>query len=167
MLEAPACVPVGAATTPGLPACLPAHRASPAPQHSPSLLRRSLLCCSDSQSLPVVRFANGKVVTVGRERWTIAAGGRLTAQRVQLPLDLAWAMSVHKSQVWMDWGREGAVRRMWGLPCLPTPACPPALPCTAPSPVPLPQGMTLDRVEVSLEKAFEPGMAYVALRYRV
>ena len=46
----------------------------------------------------MVRFANGRVVTIGRERWSIASGARLAAQRVQLPLDLAWAMSVHKSQ---------------------------------------------------------------------
>jgi hypothetical protein len=29
---------------------------------------------SEGQGLPVVRFASGRVVTVGRERWTIAAG---------------------------------------------------------------------------------------------
>ncbi|KAK9823557.1 hypothetical protein WJX72_003730 [[Myrmecia] bisecta] len=72
--------------------------------------------------LPVVRFANGEVSTVGKERWSVAAGGRLLGSRMQIPLDLAWAMSVHKSQ-----------------------------------------GMTLDRVEVCLERAFEAGMAYVAL----
>lgn len=72
--------------------------------------------------LPVVRFVNGEVRTVGRERWTLASGGRIMATRCQIPLDLGWAMSVHKSQ-----------------------------------------GMTLDRVEVCLDKAFEPGMAYVAL----
>eukprot|EP00887_Chlorella_sp_A99_P003493 scaffold7.g3493.t1 len=77
---------------------------------------------SKSQQLPVVRFASGEVVTIGREKWTVSSGGRVVAQRVQVPLDLAWAMSVHKCQ-----------------------------------------GMTLDRVEVSLDRAFEPGMAYVAL----
>ena len=28
-----------------------------------------------SQQLPVVRFTNGEVVTVGKEKWTISAGG--------------------------------------------------------------------------------------------
>lgn len=30
---------------------------------------------SESQNLPVVRFASGKVLTIGRERWTVASGG--------------------------------------------------------------------------------------------
>ncbi len=61
---------------------------------------------------------------MGKERWSVVVGGRVLASRTQLPLDLAWALSVHKSQ-----------------------------------------GMTLDRVQVNLERAFEPGMAYVALRW--
>jgi len=49
--------------------------------------------------LPVVRFLNGMEVTIGREQWQIkVGGGSKTASRSQIPLDLAWALSIHKSQ---------------------------------------------------------------------
>lgn len=73
--------------------------------------------------LPVVKFARGGAsMTIGRERYSIRQGGQDAAIRSQIPLALAWAVTVHKSQ-----------------------------------------GLSLDRVEVSLDRAFEAGMAYVAL----
>jgi ATP-dependent DNA helicase PIF1 len=73
--------------------------------------------------LPVIKFAlGGDSMTIGRERYSIRQGGQDVAVRSQIPLALAWAVTVHKSQ-----------------------------------------GLTLDRVEVSLDRAFEAGMAYVAL----
>ena len=70
--------------------------------------------------LPVVKFARGgDSMTIGRERYSIRQGGQDIAVRSQIPLALAWAVTVHKSQ-----------------------------------------GLTLDRVEVSLDRAFEAGMAY-------
>eukprot|EP00889_Picochlorum_renovo_P004468 jgi/Picre1/31498/NNA_006850.t1 len=78
-----------------------------------------------SSGLPYVKFisqGNQAAIPIDREKWTIKIGGRVVATRTQLPLTLAWAITVHKSQ-----------------------------------------GMSLDRVEISLQRAFEPGMAYVAL----
>eukprot|EP00462_Mataza_sp_D1_P007381 CAMPEP_0175123576 /NCGR_PEP_ID=MMETSP0087-20121206/2320_1 /TAXON_ID=136419 /ORGANISM="Unknown Unknown, Strain D1" /LENGTH=354 /DNA_ID=CAMNT_0016405283 /DNA_START=291 /DNA_END=1355 /DNA_ORIENTATION=+ len=47
---------------------------------------------------PEVRFANGLVRVISPETWKITIGGVVAASREQIPLELAWAMSVHKSQ---------------------------------------------------------------------
>eukprot|EP00897_Mesotaenium_endlicherianum_P005000 jgi/Mesen1/4528/ME000230S03666 len=72
---------------------------------------------------PVVRFAcDQSEHIIVPESWTIVEGHAEIAKRWQVPLALAWAISVHKCQ-----------------------------------------GMTLDRVESDLSKAFDYGMVYVAL----
>jgi len=73
--------------------------------------------------VPLVRFGGkAAAVEVHRARHTLTVGGRAVAARLQVPLTLGWALSVHRAQ-----------------------------------------GMTLDRVSVRLDGAFEAGMAYVAL----
>mmetsp|Transcript_4332 Transcript_4332/g.10269 ORF Transcript_4332/g.10269 Transcript_4332/m.10269 type:complete len:248 (-) Transcript_4332:26-769(-) len=47
---------------------------------------------------PRVEFDGGLEVTVGHESWDIKQGGAPVASRTQLPLELAWAISIHKSQ---------------------------------------------------------------------
>ncbi|KAH6555454.1 hypothetical protein KP509_1Z253400 [Ceratopteris richardii] len=72
---------------------------------------------------PVVRFAcNGTEKVIRPEKQSVESGGIEVATRVQVPLILAWSLSVHKCQ-----------------------------------------GMTLDKVETDLSKAFDYGMVYVAL----
>ncbi len=47
---------------------------------------------------PIVRLKGGKPIEVDPVQWSIKADGRAIASITQLPLRLAWAMTVHKSQ---------------------------------------------------------------------
>ena len=59
---------------------------------------------SPKKSCPVVEFANGKTITIGIEEWLIEKYDEekkliLTeAGMLQIPLILAWAITIHKSQ---------------------------------------------------------------------
>lgn len=47
---------------------------------------------------PVVKLTNGKEITVKPESWELLDGDKRRATVTQLPLRLAWAITVHKSQ---------------------------------------------------------------------
>lgn len=51
-----------------------------------------------STEYPVVEFKNGKVVTMSPDTWELRDGDKKRASISQIPLRLAWAITVHKSQ---------------------------------------------------------------------
>lgn len=50
------------------------------------------------EGFPVVRFTNQKEYTAKSERWVVKTSGGAMLARRQIPLNLAWAFSIHKSQ---------------------------------------------------------------------
>lgn len=51
-----------------------------------------------TSGLPVVKMRSGRTITVEPAEWSIQENGRVRAKITQLPLRLAWAITVHKSQ---------------------------------------------------------------------
>ena len=48
--------------------------------------------------IPQVQFESGVIVEIDKETWSIDQGAEVLAERKQIPLALAWALSIHKSQ---------------------------------------------------------------------
>ena len=58
----------------------------------------ALLLSDREINKPIVKFTDGTERVIGPEMFTVSLGGSVVAQRSQLPLDLSWGISVHKSQ---------------------------------------------------------------------
>jgi ATP-dependent exoDNAse (exonuclease V) alpha subunit len=53
---------------------------------------------SEATGFPIIKKRNGKTVEATPMEWSISDGNKILAQIVQVPLRLAWAITVHKSQ---------------------------------------------------------------------
>ncbi|HCC06475.1 TPA: helicase [Candidatus Nomurabacteria bacterium] len=52
----------------------------------------------NNEGAPVVELADGKKVTIKADTWRVEEDGKVRAEISQLPIKLAWAITVHKSQ---------------------------------------------------------------------
>lgn len=52
----------------------------------------------DMENMPIVQTVNGKRITAAPQEWSIEESGKIKAKIIQIPLRLAWAITIHKSQ---------------------------------------------------------------------
>ncbi|XP_017740584.1 PREDICTED: ATP-dependent DNA helicase PIF1 isoform X2 [Rhinopithecus bieti] len=71
---------------------------APCSSHQSPEAELKLDCSMPSLGLPQVRFLCGVTEVIRADRWTVQATRNQLLSRQQLPLQLAWAMSIHKSQ---------------------------------------------------------------------
>lgn len=57
-----------------------------------------IVCGFGENNFPIVRLRSGEEILVGPDSWTIDDEDRVLARINQIPLRLAWAITVHKSQ---------------------------------------------------------------------
>ena len=51
-----------------------------------------------TSKFPVIKTKDGDILTIEPMEWVVEEGGRIRAKITQVPLRLAWAMTIHKSQ---------------------------------------------------------------------
>ncbi|HLP86268.1 MAG TPA: AAA family ATPase [Candidatus Paceibacterota bacterium] len=52
----------------------------------------------EEDNSPIIELYNGRKVSLGKELWAIEEDGKIKASVSQIPLRLAWAITIHKSQ---------------------------------------------------------------------
>ncbi len=52
----------------------------------------------DTTNYPIIKTRNGRTVTTEPMEWSMEERGRILARIMQIPLRLAWAITIHKSQ---------------------------------------------------------------------
>ena len=156
----------GAAASPASPAPAAAAAAgSPASQHNNGERRASALPNASAMPFkadahgaplrfPVVRFVNGRVMFISPACFTEHVPGEGKVEVMAIPLKLAWAISIHKSQVraLLASANLCCTSRLTFSPLF-TPLFP-FISC---------QGMSLDYMIANVGSAFAEGQLYVAL----
>lgn len=76
---------------------------------------RGVIIGYNNHGWPKVKFLNGQEVDIAPEKWRVRYSKDVVAERIQFPLTLAWAMSIHKSQgITVDLARVDLGDRIFG-----------------------------------------------------